>query len=303
MVAFSIAGFVLSSRPDLLHQLQDSIANQLPGDLSKTISSALTSAVNARTTVGVIGLIGALYSGIGWVGNLRAAVQAQWREDFDTDSETVQENFLLGLIRNLLRLVGLGLAIAVSLGLSAAGNALQPVVVNALGLGSVSWLQPVFVVVPILIAVAADTLIFGWLYSSLSPVHTPLPRRALLLGSVFAAVAFEVLKQLLTALPRLYNQSATAQVFGNIIGLLFFFNLTATLVLRVAAWIATATRPDRRSWVEQAADADDGLPVASSRRPPTPSYRPAAVAGLVGLGAALGWAAGRWRRPRDGDEA
>lgn len=58
-------------------------------------------------------------------------------------------------------------------------------------------------------------------------------------GAVAVSVGFEVLKLLFTVILPLLLTSTTAKLFGQVIGLLFFFNLVATLVLLVAAWIAT----------------------------------------------------------------
>ena len=239
MVAFSVAGFVLSSHPDLLQQLQDQVAKQIPGDLSSTISKALDQAVKARFTVGIIGLVIALYSGIGWMGNVRQAVQAQWRPDFDDDQEIANESFVKTLFKNLWMLVGLGLALVISLALSAIGNALADKILGWVGLTDVSWLHPLIVAVSLGLAVAADVLIFMWVYSVLPPEGMKAPRGALVRGSIIAAVVFELLKFALTnLLPGVLSGGASAAVFGPIIGLLAFFNLVATTVLFVAAWIA-----------------------------------------------------------------
>jgi membrane protein len=53
------------------------------------------------------------------------------------------------------------------------------------------------------------------------------------------SLAFEALKFGLTFLLPLLLTSITAKLFGQVIGLLFFFNLVATAVLFIAAWIAT----------------------------------------------------------------
>src|SRR6195952_6118027 len=81
MVAFSVAGFVLASHPETLQALEDSITSLLPtsASLDDEISTVLNSAIDARLTVGIIGLFFALYTGISWMGNLRRAIQAMWR--------------------------------------------------------------------------------------------------------------------------------------------------------------------------------------------------------------------------------
>ena len=239
MVAFSIAGFVLASRPTLLTGLRNDIAQQLPQGLTDTVTSVLDTAVDARLTVGIIGLVIALYSGISWMGNLRAAIQAMWRPDFDTNQDIAAENLIQYYWKSLKYLVFLGTAILVSLSLTAAASWAQELILTWLGLDSVAWLAPIFTIMSILTAVAADVLIFLWVYLVLSPAHLKPTRKPLLRGAVLAAIAFEALKFGLTFLLPLLLTSVTAKLFGQVIGLLFFFNLVATTVLFVAAWIAT----------------------------------------------------------------
>ena len=240
MVAFAVAGFLLAARPDLLATLGTDIGQQLPAGLSSTATGILDTAVNARVTVGIFGLIIALYSGISWMGNLRAAIQAMWRPDFDRNNEIRAENLLKYYWMSLKYLIFLGLAIVISLALTAAGSSAQGLVLRGLGWDQASWLNPLFTVTPILLAVAADVLVFAWLYQVLSPHHLQPDRRALLCGAVAASAGFEILKLAFTVVLPLLLSSTTAKLFGQIIGLLFFFNFVATVVLVVAAWIATA---------------------------------------------------------------
>ena len=289
MVAFSVAGFVLYAHPDVLTQLENKIGSELPGGLSSTIQSALQEAVSARFTVGIVGLVIALYSGVGWMGNVRQAVQAQWRPDFDENQEMARDGMLKNLAKNLYMLAGLGVAIVVSLALSSLASALTSKILDWLGLADESWLKPLVVVGTLLLAMAADVLIFLWVYSVLPPKGMKAPRRALVLGSIFAAVAFELLKFALTnLLPNALSGGATAKVFGPIIGLLAFFNLVATLVLRVASWIATAPGgpSDReREDVELQEVPEPAVIVRETVSKPK-------MAGMFGLGAVLGvgWA-------------
>ncbi len=259
MVAFSVAGFVLANQPDLLQSLEDGIAKQLPsgsGGMSDTINKVIETAINARFTVGIVGLVIALYSGIGWMGNVRSAIQAQWRPDFDEDQEVREDSFIKNLFRNLGSLAGLGLAIVVSLALSAAGAWASTSVLIWLGLDHIAVLKPVFTIVPILIAMAADVLIFMWVYTILPPRHQKGNRGALVRGSIIAAIGFEIFKFALTYLLPKVTSSATGQIFGSIIGLLFFFNITATMVLIVAAWISTSEGGPQKRDVDPAERAE-----------------------------------------------
>jgi membrane protein len=293
MVSFSVAGFVLASRPDLIDQLQQQLTKQLPGPLSGTISDQLNSAVGARFSVGIIGLVLALYSGIGWMGNVRQAVQAQWRPDFDEDQEVAQTSFVKNLLRNLWMLVGLGLALVLSLVLSSVASTLTDRALELVGLGDVGWLKPVLTVVSLLLAIAADLLIFLWVYSVIPPKNMKVPRGALVRGATFAAVGFELLKFALTnGLSSLVSGGASGAVFGPIIGLLAFFNLVATLVLFVAAWTSTSRGgPQKKE--------DDDAEANSLQEPAVIVHevvsRPK-VGVLLGVGAVLGFGWSHRRR-------
>ncbi len=265
-----------------------------PAGCPRPIGKVIESAINARFTVGLVGLVIALYSGIGWMGNVRSAIQAQWRPDFDEDQEVRQDSFIKNLLRNLGSLAGLGLAIVVSLALSAAGAWASTSVLKWLGLDDIAILKPVFTIVPILIAMAADVLIFMWVYTILPPRHQKGTRRALVRGSIMAAVGFEIFKFALTYLLPKVTSSATGQIFGSIIGLLFFFNITATMVLIVAAWISPPPMVARRSrtsirrtgprfrnrpwWCARRSRPPEGWPDCSA------SARSSAGAGPVGAG-------------------
>ena len=241
MVSFSVAGFVLASQPSLLTSLQDSITTLLPTSLASSIKTLLDEAINARLTVGVIGLVVALYTGVSWMGNLRSAIQAMWRPDFDTDQEIAAETIWGYYLRSLVYLAALTLGIVLSLGLTTVGTSAQSVVLRWLGLDKITGLTPLFTLVPILLAMLADMVIFLGIYRVLPPKAYSAPRKALVRGSAVAAVAFEVLKLGLTYVLPTLLKSATAKIFGPIIGLLIFFDLAAIVVLFVAAWIATAS--------------------------------------------------------------
>ena len=149
--------------------------------------------------IGIVGLAIALYSGVGWMGNLRKAIRAIWRPSFDKDVYA-KENFALALVKDLGSLAGLGVAIVVSLTLSAFGVQFQTAFLGWIGLGDVGWLVPVTTVTAILIAVAADVLIFLWVYTILPGKELRAPLKARVRGSILAALAFELLKFALTSL-------------------------------------------------------------------------------------------------------
>jgi len=289
MVGFAVGGIVLANNRPLLDDLETQITKVLPDELATKITDVINDVVDNPLGVGITGLLIALYAGIGWMGNLRKATRAIWRPEFEENKAEV-DNIVIATLKDLGSLAGLAVAITVSLGLSTLGGRFRTTLLNLLGLGDHEWLTTVVAITTILIAMAADILIFLWVYTVLPGRALRSPLKARLRGSILAAIGFEVLKYaLLNILPNVTGGSLTAQVFGPVIGLLFFFNLVAQLVLFVAAWIATA---------EGGPELDDGpleeVPEATVvvRKDVSPSR----VAALVGVGAAVGWGAARRRR-------
>ncbi len=290
MVGFAIGGIILANNKDLLTQLEGEIAKTLPGDLAPPITGFIDSVVANPLGVGIIGLLIALYSGVGWMGNLRKAVQAISRPDFDEDKSKA-DSFVVATLKDLGALAGLAVAIVVSLGLSTLGAQFATKALQLVGLSDQPWLVPVVTVLTLVIAIAADVLIFLWIFTMLPGKELRSPFKARLRGSIMAAVAFEVLKYaLIVLLPGIASSSKSAAIFGPVIALLFFFNIVAQVVLFVAAWVATA---------EGGPELDDGplleVPEATVIvRKDSSSTRNAV---LVGVGAAVGWGASRLRGP------
>lgn len=286
MVAFGATAIVLRGNQGALDTLKEKVTEQIPGDQMNDI---IDGAVKSGTAIGIIGLVLALYSGIGWITNIREAVQAQWRPTFEKSEAEKAQSFLSILLGNLVTLVSLGAALLVSVVLTTVGGAAQNFVLGLLGLDGISWLKPVVGVGTFVIAIAADVLIFMWFYRRMEIEEFTPPPGTVFKGALIAAVAFEVLKVAMTFLLPLLSGSATAVAFGPIIVLLFFFNLVAQVVLFVAAWIATAPGSvDTRT--------DEDLPEIPG--PAVVVHAPARStrAGLLGIGAAAGFLAGRRRR-------
>ncbi|MGV8927813.1 MAG: inner membrane protein YhjD [Ewingella sp.] len=251
MVSFAAAGFVLASNPDLLAELVGKIVNGISDpNLANTLKSTVNTAIQQRTAVGLSGLLIALYSGISWMGNLREAIRAQSRDVWERNPQD-QEKIYRRYGRDFISLIGLVLALIITLSLTSIAGSAQKTIVDALGLGGIEWLRPALTLVTLTISIAANYLLFLWIFWML-PRHKP-RKKALLRGTLLAAMGFEVIKFVMTmTLPRLAS-SPSGAAFGSVIGLMAFFYFFARLTLFVAAWIATAQykgdppMPDRKS--------------------------------------------------------
>ena len=107
MVSFAAAGFVLASHPTLLQDIFNKILTNVSDQtLATTLKSTINTAVQQRTTVGIVGLLIALYSGVNWMGNLREAIRAQSRDVWERTPQD-QEKIWVKYLRDFISLIGL----------------------------------------------------------------------------------------------------------------------------------------------------------------------------------------------------
>ncbi len=290
MLAFAITGFVLTDlRPELLDQLQAYLSDRL-GRSAQT--SRLLELINQwlhnYRSVGLAGLVSALYSGAGWMGNLRDAVRAQWRSNFATPLK--KENIAVKTLLNLLRLLGLIVAVGITFGLAALSTSLSDVVISALRLDDLTWLSPVLKLVPVVVSLGAGWLLFMYLYTVLPEEREPWPaiRRGALLGSV----GLVVLQYLATFLIGMFAGNAAAGVFGPVITLMLFFNLFARLILFVAAWISTNDEPAFPASPEPSANEVVRFPLRPSDGAEPAPIRPEVAARSVRISLGAGYVTG-----------
>ncbi|MFC0114857.1 inner membrane protein YhjD [Kibdelosporangium aridum] len=248
MIAFAVAGFILAAQPELLAQLKDGITKAVPGTLGNTINEVVTTALDSKGTVGILGLLAALYSGVGWMTNLRDALTAQWGH------ERKQLPLVSTTLKDLAALVSLGLALVISFGLTAVGTGLGNLLLRLVGLEDAGWARFLLFLAALVLSVIANWLVFLW-------VLTRLPRekvnvRSAVKGALAAAIGFEILKQLGAIYLTAVTSSPTGAIFGPVIGLLVFANLVARFLLFITAWTATANPPGTAGRSDQAEQSD-----------------------------------------------
>jgi len=238
MVLFAAAGFVLASNEALLTDLISKIVESVSDpNLASTLEKTVQTAVSQRTTVGLTGLAIAAYSGVSWMGNLRKAVRALTRDVWERRPDE-KDNFFVQALKDLLALAGLITALLFTVFLTSIAGAAQQSVVSILGLSEVAWLAPVMTITALSISIFANYLMFLWIYWTLP--KRKFHRRALIKGTLLAAIGFEAIKFAMTYLLPQLASSPSGAAFGSIIGLMAFFYFFARLTLFCAAWIATA---------------------------------------------------------------
>lgn len=290
LLGVAVTGFVLSSHPELQQSLFDKIAEQVPGSFGTTLSDAVHTAIEKRTSVGIVGLVGVLLTGLGWIGNLREPIDAVW------GVARAKKSFLGERLSNLLVLAGLGLGLLVSIGLTVVGTSVTGQIVRAVGLDGVPGTTVLLKVVGIGIAVVGDAVIFWWLLIRLPDADVE--KKVALRGALLAAVGFELLKIVGSFTIAHTANSTTAGPFAGIVAILVWIQLVCRWMLFCCAWIATLNAARRMAnsvpVVPVPVDEVHGEVVAGG-----PS--PAAVgATLVGAGALAGalatWAVTRPHR-------
>jgi membrane protein len=217
----------------------------------------------------------ALYSGIGWMSNLRDALTAQWGQ------EKKQLPLVSTTIKDLLALIGLGVALVISFGLTAIGSSVGRYLLELVGLENQGWAVFLLKLATILLGLIANMLVFLWVLSRL-PREKVSPRSAVK-GAIFAAVGFVILQQIATVYLTSVTKSPSFAVFGPVIGLLVFANLVSRFLLFVTAWTATA-KENMRGEVAPPPPATIRPRVSVQRGPGA-----GAVAGAFSAGAILGW--------------
>ncbi|MEV0332924.1 inner membrane protein YhjD [Nocardia sp. NPDC050717] len=233
MVAFSVAGFVLAGRPELLAELEASVVENIPGSFGDQINDLIDQAISSRGTVGVIGLLVGLYTGLGWIANLRAALTEQW------DVKSPEKPWWLGKLSDLGALVGLGLAFVVSLGLSAiASSGLARKLLELVGADQLPGASVVLRVLSIALGLLASWAVFAWMIARLP--REPVSLRSAMRAAALAAVAFEVFKFVAAIYLQMVLRSPAGATFGSIIGLMVFSYTTYRILLFATAWAATS---------------------------------------------------------------
>ena len=139
LLAFTVFGYVLRDRPELLEQVKDGINQALPGFVQTQANPDGIISVEPPSTAslsvsGVVSVLGLVYTGTGWLSALRTAFQ------IILDVPATATNFVVGKGRDLAVLALLGVAFVVSAVLSAVAGSTARALADLIGLGQISWL-------------------------------------------------------------------------------------------------------------------------------------------------------------------
>lgn len=249
LFGIAVLGFVVTVfRPDLLGEVLAFLREQLGAtadatggskenkDFVESITKFVTETFNEWQKAFGVAILAAAYSGSNWVKNLKHAVRAMWKDSFAEAAKT--DSFVKELLTNLVIFFGLLISIAVAVTVTAAGQAFPRQIISWLGaedipgIGFLVWLAGVAV------SLVASWLLFAFLFTVLPGERTK--PATFIRGTLAGAVLLTLLQQVASLLVRALSGNASAGVFGPIIILMIVFNLLATIILMISAWVGTA---------------------------------------------------------------
>lgn len=228
VIALAFA-LVVTVRMDALQTLIDAINQQLPGLARQLHIDTLSS---ARTSAGIIGLLGLLYAGLGALDAMRDALN-----EICVNCEPPM-NWFVGKLRDIVALLLIGLTVVVSALVGGFTVQATGTILGWLGLADSVAATALVRTAGVLIGVAADMLVFLVVLAWLAKLDKPFT--IILKGALLGAVGLGVLKQLAALLLSHTLRNPIYGAFAVIVGLLIWINLAARLTLYVAAWTATA---------------------------------------------------------------
>lgn len=203
----------------------------LPRQLAETIGTVVED--NAGNA-GLLGLVGLLLSGLGWIDALREAIRTIWHQGSGVGNVVTRKVF------DIVSLAGLFVVIAASVVFGSAATAATGQVLDLLGLEQTTSLAILTNLLGYLISGVVDTAVFLYLFMRLPRVRMPF--RQAVKGALLGAAVFEVLKfgGAFYVARTTSRGEATYGTFAVVVGLLLFLNLVSRLVLFAAAFTVTA---------------------------------------------------------------
>jgi membrane protein len=235
-LAFAIFGQVTKVYDKADDALVDAANSVLPGLVGPPDGVSLETLQGAAPGIFSVGLVLALYSGLGWLSGLRTALVEVFEEP-----PREQPSFVKGKLRDVLALLALGAILIVSVAVSGVATKVITPILDYVGLGAGA--EPLLWLVALALGLAANSLLFFAFFRLLASPEVP--TRSLWSGALLGAVAFEVLKQVSTLLLKSTASSDAFQAFGIALILLVWMNYFSRVVVLAASWAHTS--PEARA--------------------------------------------------------
>lgn len=255
-LAFSVIGYVAIAYPDAKESLVTAIQQVFPGIV--TVNGAgdtigINQIANAKAAAGIVGFVGVLYSGLGWLSGLRQGLLLV----FDVPPQR-RPNFFVGKGIDVLMLAVLGLVLIVSVGVSGLVEGLAGRIIGWIGLSGSPLGAPLVWVIGIALGVAASTLLFFVMYRLLG--KPGLASKPLWQGALLATAGFELLKVIVVNVLGGVGGSAFAPLAISIT-LMVWINYFSRLVMYGGSWAMAS--PGHQNVAQRRTDSSDADVVAA----------------------------------------
>jgi membrane protein len=287
-VGFTVFGLIVGNDPDLQARVVESVNDGIgttiitpPGGTGGIVGIETLTDSSELTIAGIIGLVGFLFTGLGWLDAMREGVRAMFGQP------TLEGNVVTTKLRDLLVLITIGVVLLAS--------AIGGVVVSSATGTLLGWVgldeslpgRLVLGAVSTLLLLAVDVLVFLVIFRLLSGVQVPGPD--LWDAALFGGIGLGILKLFAGVLLNIAGNNTFLAAAGVLLGLLVWLNLVSRLTLIAAAWGATVA-------IDRGHLAQYGLPApavplqrsaagTADRGRPAASEQPAAVGSAVGVAA------------------
>ena len=286
MFGFSMLGMVLTVfRPDLLDDVRNLINAEFENaPLGDQVIGIMENALRNWATLSIVALAVFAWSGANWVANLKSAIRAQLRPTLDVAEK--KSNIVVETLANLGILVALMVTILAMLALSTVATLLAGSIVEWLHLPASILTTLALRLVPILMNIVVGFGLFAFLYRV--SYQQPIPRRIWLIGALMGSIGLAILQVAAATIGGMFAGNAAATVFGPIIVAMLFLNIFATLILMIAAWMATYEPPP----VYRSPLAQDVADPPAEMVDPLPTVRRAVAERGMRVGIGAGWVLG-----------
>ncbi|KAA9155394.1 YihY/virulence factor BrkB family protein [Amycolatopsis acidicola] len=236
MIVVSVAGFVLAGDELLVAELDKMLAQALPSLVSDQVGGILRMVIEERGRLGVVALVVSLYSGWSWISNLRDAVTALLGEP------RPPKPLLRTVFADVVTLVGIGVALAVSFTLAALTGFAGGWLLDRTGLSGTFWAHLVLVAGSLLLGLTTNWLVIAWCLAKLPRNRRPVTSG--LRAAAVAAVGLAALQQAGGLYVLLLGRSPAVTILGAIVGLLLLVYLIVRWLLLVTVWTTTGSSGD-----------------------------------------------------------
>jgi membrane protein len=237
-VGFTVFGLIVGDDAELQRTVIDSVNDGIgttiitpPGGTGGVVDMATLTGSSELTIAGLIGLVGLLFTGLGWLDAMREGIRAMFGQP------TLEGNVVKTKLRDLLVLVTIGVVLLAS--------AIGGVVVSSATGALLRWVglegstpgRLLLGAVSTLLLLAVDVLVFMVIFRLLSGVKVP--PHDFWDAALFGGIGLGILKLFAGVLLNSAGNNKLLATAGVFLGLLVWLNLISRLTLVAAAWGAT----------------------------------------------------------------